>query len=77
LDIPAAKVNSLVDLLNDEHLKTTGFYETYEHPTEGPVITMRNPTSWSRTAPQTRRLAPNLGQANPELTALLQSKPKY
>jgi crotonobetainyl-CoA:carnitine CoA-transferase CaiB-like acyl-CoA transferase len=77
LDIPAAKVNSLVDLLNDDHLKTTGFYETCEHPTEGPVITMRNPTSWSRTNPQTRRLAPNLGEANLELTALLQLKPNF
>ena len=34
-DIPCARVNSVGDLLHDAHLAATGFFQEYDHPTEG------------------------------------------
>ena len=61
-DIPASRVNTLDDLFEDPHLQAVGFWEDYEHPTEGRLRCARYPGTWSRTQPQTRRLAPNLGE---------------
>jgi len=43
LDIPASPVNSLSDLLDDEHLKAVGLFAPYEHPDEGALISIRSP----------------------------------
>lgn len=43
LDIPCAKVNSVGDLLQDEHLRQTGFFREYDHPTEGRMRDARSP----------------------------------
>ena len=43
LDIPCSLVNSMQDLLTEEHLTDVGlFYET-DHPTEGPIRAIRSP----------------------------------
>lgn len=34
-DIPAARANQLEDLMDDPHLKATGFFQRRDHPTEG------------------------------------------
>ena len=34
-DIPCARVNSVGELLQDPHLVATGFFQEYDHPTEG------------------------------------------
>ncbi|MFM0157096.1 MULTISPECIES: CaiB/BaiF CoA transferase family protein [Paraburkholderia] len=48
-DIPVAAVISPEELLEDEHLKQTGFFVKREHPTEGMVRLMNIPTRFSRT----------------------------
>ena len=63
-DIPAGPVNSVDDLLTDPHLQAVGFWEEIDHPTEGRLRVTRFPGSWSRTQPDIRRLAPNLGEHN-------------
>jgi crotonobetainyl-CoA:carnitine CoA-transferase CaiB-like acyl-CoA transferase len=66
-DIPASRVNSIDDLLHDPHLRAAGFWEELEHPTEGRLRVTRFPGTWSRTQPDIRRLAPNLGEHTGEL----------
>lgn len=48
-DIPVAAVLSPEDLLDDEHLKQTGFFVEREHPDEGTVRLMNIPVRFSRT----------------------------
>jgi crotonobetainyl-CoA:carnitine CoA-transferase CaiB-like acyl-CoA transferase len=66
-DIPACAVNSIEDLLADEHLKAVNFFETLEHPTEGTVRNCRFPILFSRSPVSVQRLAPNLGEHNAEV----------
>lgn len=66
-DIPAGRLHSLDSLLEDEHLAAVGFIGIDEHPTEGPVRTLRPPARWSRTQPAVRRLAPRLGEHTTEV----------
>jgi crotonobetainyl-CoA:carnitine CoA-transferase CaiB-like acyl-CoA transferase len=66
-DIPNQPVNSLADLANDPHLRASGFIGTEEHPTEGPLRVMGNPTSWTGTPPGTLTPAPLLGEHTVEL----------
>ncbi|HJQ59259.1 MAG TPA: CoA transferase, partial [Vineibacter sp.] len=37
LDVPAARYNSIDDLLTDPHLKDVGFYKEEHHPSEGKI----------------------------------------
>jgi crotonobetainyl-CoA:carnitine CoA-transferase CaiB-like acyl-CoA transferase len=67
IDIPAGPVTALADLLDDEHLAATGFFETINHPTEGPLTVPRFPVSYSASPAQIRRLAPNLGEHTDEV----------
>lgn len=43
LDIPCTRVNSMEDLLSDEHLAQVGLFATVEHPSEGALTTIRSP----------------------------------
>jgi crotonobetainyl-CoA:carnitine CoA-transferase CaiB-like acyl-CoA transferase len=51
-DIPVARVTSPDELLDDVHLKATGFFIEREHPTEGTVRMMDIPVKFSRTPGQ-------------------------
>ncbi|HET7204203.1 MAG TPA: CoA transferase [Steroidobacteraceae bacterium] len=42
-DIPCARVNSVGELLHDPHLRATGFFYEYDHPTEGRLRDARSP----------------------------------
>lgn len=69
-DVPAVAVNSLEDVLEDEHLKATGFITEYEHPTEGRVRTTGLPLHFEKTpGSPTRRLPPRLGENTREVLA--------
>lgn len=64
-DIPAMPVNDLDGLLDDPHLKATGFFTTREHPTEGPVRTVASPLGFSETPTEFRSHAGFLGAEGP------------
>lgn len=66
-DIPNQPVNSPAALANDPHLRASGFIGTEEHPTEGRLRTMGNPTSWSGTPTGPGAPAPLLGEHTVEL----------
>jgi crotonobetainyl-CoA:carnitine CoA-transferase CaiB-like acyl-CoA transferase len=66
-DIPAMPMQTVEELLDDPHLDTVKFFETTQHPTEGSIRHMRNPTSWSTLAIGTTRHAPRLGEHSREV----------
>ncbi len=67
VDIPAGPMNTLDTLMDDPHLAAVGFFETVEHPSEGPINTMRVPVTFSKSRPQPHRPAPNLGEHGVEV----------
>jgi crotonobetainyl-CoA:carnitine CoA-transferase CaiB-like acyl-CoA transferase len=60
-------VNSVEALFEDPHLSAVDFFETVEHPTEGPVKISRPSVRFSDSPASVRRLAPNLGEHNAEV----------
>jgi crotonobetainyl-CoA:carnitine CoA-transferase CaiB-like acyl-CoA transferase len=62
-----APVLSPEDLLEDEHLKETGFFKVCEHPTEGEIRQLGIPVRYSRTPGSLRRMAPGLGEHSEEI----------
>jgi formyl-CoA transferase len=66
-DIPAMPVNTLEELLDDPHLKATGFFTDREHPTEGPIKTFKSPLDFEKTPVEFRRHAPRIGEDGPEV----------
>jgi crotonobetainyl-CoA:carnitine CoA-transferase CaiB-like acyl-CoA transferase len=62
-------VRSLEELLHDPHLNAVGFYAEREHPTEGPIVTFRNPIEFEKTPTEFRRHAPKLGADGREVLA--------
>lgn len=63
-DIPCSPVNTVDDLLVDEHLRSVGFFVGAVHPTEGEVLTTRPPIQFSRTPCSVASLAPSLSAEN-------------
>lgn len=66
-DIPAAQMNTIDDVIDDEHLTGTGFVRMEEHPTEGRLRTTRAATQWSHTPPAPQCGAPRLGEHGAEV----------
>ncbi|MBM3514105.1 MAG: CoA transferase [Alphaproteobacteria bacterium] len=61
--VPTIVVNTLDDLVTDEHLVATGFWKTINHPTEGKLRTPAFPVNYSATpADETRLHQPLLGE---------------
>lgn len=58
LDVPCSAVNTFEDLLDDPHLRATGFFETLEHPSEGRLVGCRPPVRFSRTPCAVSKPAP-------------------
>ena len=46
-DVPAARYNTLDDLLEDPHLQDVGFWHFDEHPTEGRIRRTRTPVTFA------------------------------
>jgi len=61
-DIPAGRLQTIDDLLDDEHLRAIGFVQSQVHPSEGNILTTAIPTEWSASCPGLRRHAPRLGE---------------
>ena len=66
-DIPVMPLNSLEDLLADQHLNQTGFFSLIEHPSEGTLRSMGATSRWSQTPPDPPRPAPRLGEHSAEV----------
>ncbi len=67
IDIPVMPLNTLDTIMDDPHLADVGFFETVDHPTSGPIVTMPHAGKWSKTPTSFRRHAPRLGEHSAEL----------
>ena len=65
--IPAMPVNSLDDLLDDEHLEAVGFWQRLSHAEAGNMITPAIGPKLSLTPGSLRRAAPRLGEHTREV----------
>jgi len=54
-------------MLADPHLVATGYFPVVEHPTEGPIRSMKVSAAWSETPAEPARLAPRLNQHGEEI----------
>lgn len=82
LDVPAARYNSIDDLLTDPHLEDVGFFQSEDHPSEGRIRRSRRANKFSggerpvethapRLGEHTREVLAEAGYATPEIDALL------
>ncbi len=69
--IPCIQVNDLGDLPDDPHVQAVGLFREEIHPTEGPYLSVRRPTSFSGAPFEITRHAPNLGEHTAEVLAEL------
>lgn len=69
IDIPAMRMHTLQSLMKDPHLCATGYFQTVDHPSEGRVVSMAIPGSWSESKPEIRRGAPRHGEHTTEVLA--------
>ena len=67
LDLPNGPANSLDDLFDSPYLNETGFFEHYEHPSEGRLLTTNPSVSYSRTPSGLQRPPPRLGEHTREI----------
>jgi crotonobetainyl-CoA:carnitine CoA-transferase CaiB-like acyl-CoA transferase len=82
--VPAARYNSIDDLLDDPHLGDVAFWQRDDHPTEGRIRRTRTPVTFRggmreatlpapRLGADTRAILAEAGYAEGEIEALLQS----
>ncbi|MGQ0583372.1 MAG: CaiB/BaiF CoA transferase family protein [Reyranella sp.] len=85
LDVPAARYNSIDDLLTDPHLDDVGFFRMEEHPSEGRIRRTKLANTFSggaredethapRTGEHTREVLAEAGYSAPEIDALLSAR---
>ena len=67
--VPVIVVNSLDDLFTDPHLEAVGFWQDFDHPTEGKLKMPGFPTKFSKTPATIRKHAPNFGEHSLEILA--------
>ena len=65
-DIPAMPASDLNDVIDDPHLRATGFFERQEHPTEGALFQMREPSRFGDWSQGKIKTAPHLGEHDDE-----------
>ncbi|MEL6485678.1 MAG: CoA transferase [Pseudomonadota bacterium] len=73
--LPCMAVRDINDILDDPHLQQSGFFESREHPSEGAIYEMREPSlfsDWEHPAPDP---APKLGEQSEAIKANLAKKP--
>jgi crotonobetainyl-CoA:carnitine CoA-transferase CaiB-like acyl-CoA transferase len=69
LDIPAARYNSIDDLLSDPHLNDVGFFGSEDHPSEGKIRRTRPANTFSGGGRDKTTHAPKLGEHTSEVLA--------
>jgi crotonobetainyl-CoA:carnitine CoA-transferase CaiB-like acyl-CoA transferase len=62
LDVPAARYNTIDDLLTDPHLADVGFFQPEEHPSEGRIRRSRRANKFSGGERAAETHAPTLGE---------------
>ncbi|MBL8318988.1 MAG: CoA transferase [Burkholderiaceae bacterium] len=67
VDLPAAPLYSLDQLVDDPHLRQVGLLRQSQHPSEGPITEIGNPIECSDSPPSVRRHAPRLGEHTREV----------
>lgn len=65
--VPVIIVNSLDDLFTDPHLEAVGFWQDFDHPTEGKLKMPGFPVKFSETPATIRKHAPNFGEHSLEI----------
>jgi crotonobetainyl-CoA:carnitine CoA-transferase CaiB-like acyl-CoA transferase len=65
--IPCMPVVDIEDLMEDEHLKAVGMFETHHHPSEGDTILVRSPVKFSKSPGAIRSHAPRFGEHGAEI----------
>ena len=71
LDIPAIPVNDLESLLRDPQLAASGFFESYDQPSEGRLKGTAFPVRFSAAPERKPPLAPRLGEHGVEILRAL------
>ncbi|MDD9876136.1 MAG: CoA transferase [Magnetovibrio sp.] len=66
-DIPAGRVNDFDDLFVDPHLRAIDFFRTYDHPSEGPIVTPDTPYRVDGKSLPVHRPHPKLGEHTREV----------
>jgi crotonobetainyl-CoA:carnitine CoA-transferase CaiB-like acyl-CoA transferase len=66
-DIPAMRCNSLLDVIDEPHLRATGFIHERNHAAVGPYLAMQHPVKFSGTPAEIRIEPPLLGQHTREV----------
>ncbi|MBE7638381.1 CoA transferase [Sneathiella sp. P13V-1] len=66
-NIPVQTSNKIDDLLENEQLLATGFWRTFEHPSEGTIRMAEPPIKFSKTPSTIRLLQPRLGEHSREV----------
>jgi crotonobetainyl-CoA:carnitine CoA-transferase CaiB-like acyl-CoA transferase len=67
LDIPAARIASLPDLMRDPHLEAVGLLKQVTHPSEGEIMMTDLSVRFSDTSAAVERLQPRLGEHSVEI----------
>ena len=70
-DIPSMRCNTLEDVLDDPHLRATGFLHERQHPVVGPYVAMEHPVRFTGTPADIRLEPPTLGQHTREVLEAL------
>ena len=68
-DIPVARLETMESLMASPQLSQSGFFESTLHPSEGPIRTIAQTSTWSRTQPRPTRPTPRLGEHSAQVLA--------
>jgi crotonobetainyl-CoA:carnitine CoA-transferase CaiB-like acyl-CoA transferase len=71
LDVPAARYNTIDELMTDPHLKDVGFFREEQHPTEGKIRRSKLANVFSGGARESETHAPLYGEHSREILAEL------
>ena len=71
LDVPAARYNTIDELMTDPHLKDVGFFREEEHPTEGKIRRSKLANTFSGGVREHETHAPLYGEHTREILAEL------